>query len=107
MRIAYRYFSEEEFAYLVRLPPNALEACFYHVWTQKEAFVKAQGQGLSYGLSSFTVNCDPSQGAGLVSVDAEVSEEDRWLLKSFVPYEGMAAAIAIRQAGVEIIAYNL
>lgn len=100
LRIASRYFSEEEYSYLVHLPPGEMEACFYHIWTQKEAFVKAHGQGISYGLPSFTVNGNPEDGAGLVCVDEHVKEAGEWSLKSFTPFEGMAAAVAIRQVGV-------
>ncbi len=100
LRIANRYFSEEEYSYLVHLPPGEIETCFYHIWTQKEAFVKAHGQGLSYGLPSFTVNSNPEDGAGLVCVDEHVKEADEWSLKSFTPFDGMAAAVAIRKLGV-------
>lgn len=52
--IAKRFFHPEEYqALLTTADPQDL---FFRIWTQKEAFVKAIGKGLSFGLEKFCVD---------------------------------------------------
>jgi 4'-phosphopantetheinyl transferase len=55
IEIASHFFSEEETAGLAKLPQKQAEEAFFALWTKKEAYVKARGQGLSIPLRSFTV----------------------------------------------------
>eukprot|EP01047_Picozoa_sp_COSAG01_P000710 COSAG01_NODE_14_length_41020_cov_40.702133_2_plen_227_part_00 len=56
LKLAKRYFHTSEFTYLSSLPSiEDLHREFYLIWTQKEAYVKAIGRGISYGLNNFTV----------------------------------------------------
>ncbi|MEI4790813.1 4'-phosphopantetheinyl transferase superfamily protein [Bacillus sp. FJAT-53060] len=54
LAIAKRFFSADEYQDLLSQPVERQEAYFFHLWSMKEAFIKLTGQGLSYGLSSFT-----------------------------------------------------
>ncbi len=47
LSLARRFFQEQEVAYLVSLPPTRQEAMFFRLWTAKEAYLKATGEGLS------------------------------------------------------------
>lgn len=49
--IARRYFSDAETAALFALPPQEQAARFLRLWTLKEAWLKATGQGVAGGLS--------------------------------------------------------
>ncbi|MCF6094294.1 4'-phosphopantetheinyl transferase superfamily protein [Microaerobacter geothermalis] len=53
MEIANRFFTQEEREVLFHLPGNDQLSFFYELWTLKESFVKAIGQGLSCPLDSF------------------------------------------------------
>jgi 4'-phosphopantetheinyl transferase len=53
--IAERFFSEQEILDLNMLPLEARMDYFFELWTMKESYIKAEGQGLSLPLSSFTV----------------------------------------------------
>ncbi len=53
--IARLYFPEEEYEYIRQQPPPQQTAAFYRIWTMKEAYVKALGQGMSLDLKKFTV----------------------------------------------------
>ena len=56
LEIATRFFSIEESTYLISLKSKERQlAVFYEIWTKKESFIKAVGQGLSLSLSSFDV----------------------------------------------------
>ena len=53
MGIADRYFCPEEVGWLEFLPEAARPAGFLRLWTLKEAFIKATGQGLRHDLATF------------------------------------------------------
>lgn len=55
LAIAERFFTNDEYLYIVHQPVNRQLLAFYQVWTLKEAYVKALGRGLGYGLDTFSV----------------------------------------------------
>lgn len=68
--LAKRFFHPREVDYLVSRPEEQQKAVFFKFWTAKEAFVKAIGRGVSFGLDKFAVDlagdCS-SGGAGLAN----------------------------------------
>ncbi|MCP5111473.1 MAG: 4'-phosphopantetheinyl transferase superfamily protein [bacterium] len=97
--VADRFFSGREVAALRSLPVDEQRAAFYRCWTRKEAFVKAKGKGLSYGLDQFTVSLLPGEPAALLETVAEPGEAARWRLHHLDPGPGYAGAVAV-PAGV-------
>ncbi len=57
--IAKRFFAEEEYRQLSALPSEQQDLAFFELWTRKEAFVKALGEGLSFPLNEFVVSVKP------------------------------------------------
>ena len=54
--LADRFFAEEERSYLHSLSPGSVwQEGFTQIWTRKESFLKATGQGISVKLNSFSV----------------------------------------------------
>lgn len=53
LEIARRFFTNAECDALLALAPSVQMAGFFSIWTQKEAYVKALGQGLSLSPASF------------------------------------------------------
>jgi 4'-phosphopantetheinyl transferase len=45
-----RFFAPEEAAFLRTLPPAAQTTMFFQIWTAKEAYLKALGEGIGGGL---------------------------------------------------------
>jgi 4'-phosphopantetheinyl transferase len=80
--IATRYFSQREVSELMSLPSNQRALAFYIGWTRKEAYIKAQGLGLSLPLESFDVALTPNEPAILRATRPDPQEAARWTLRS-------------------------
>jgi len=57
--LAERNFAPSEAAMIAALAPEARHETFLKVWTLKEAFVKATGDGIGLGLDRFAFTLDP------------------------------------------------
>lgn len=99
--IARQYFSKSEVAELQTLPPEQREIAFFTCWTRKEAYIKAQGLGLSLPLESFDVSLTPNEPAILRATRPDPQEAARWTLLSLHINSDYAAALAVE--GREII----
>lgn len=75
-----RWFSKKEKLFFSRLPNESKLGAFYHVWTQKEAFIKAKGEGLGILLNDFSVSVDPCSPAELL--EFKNGEPSYWQLES-------------------------
>jgi 4'-phosphopantetheinyl transferase len=80
--IAQQYFSKQEFAELQSLPLERRETAFFTCWTRKEAYIKAQGLGLSLALESFDVSLTANEPALLRTTRPDSQEATRWTLFS-------------------------
>lgn len=89
--IASRFFSLEEVAALMALPARQRRKAFFACWTRKEAYIKARGEGLSFGLKDFTVSLAPSDPPALLNVRHEPGETDRW---RYVPIDAGSSYVA-------------
>lgn len=89
--LAERYFAPAEAALLAAQPRAARHATFLRIWTLKEAYVKATGEGIAAGLSSFAVTLDPPRLAFAPGDPA------RWRLMQWQPTPGHILAMALRR----------
>jgi 4'-phosphopantetheinyl transferase len=78
--IARRFFSKTEVAELEALPLEQQEVAFFTCWTRKEAYIKAQGLGLTLPLESFDVSLSPHEPATLSATRPDFNEASRWIL---------------------------
>jgi len=92
--IAQRYFSDQEADALMHTAPGAREQNFFRIWTRKEAFIKAIGDGLSFPLDSFAVSFRPDEASRLIHLRGDVEEARSWQLHAFTPAPGFAGALA-------------
>lgn len=90
--IAASTFSRAEYFDLQSLPQHQYQEAFFNCWTRKEAFIKAIGQGLSYGLQNFDVTLRPDEPARIRHIAGASPRE--WSLIDLRPAAGYAAAIA-------------
>ncbi|MDP4002328.1 4'-phosphopantetheinyl transferase superfamily protein [Methylobacterium sp. NEAU K] len=91
LRIARAHFAADEAAGLAALPPRAIEAAFFSLWTRKEAVVKALGTGLALPLDRFSVSLPPLPARLL-----RMAEPGPWTLADIEAGPGHAATLALR-----------
>lgn len=82
-RIAEDFFAPPEIALLESLPEAQRPPRFFDLWTLKEAYMKARGLGFAVELHSFTVEFDPTSGAGrLLHPPPGDPAPDLWRMRS-------------------------
>lgn len=92
--IADRFFAPGEVVALRALPPEAREAAFFRIWSRKEAYIKATGEGVSAGLDTFEVSSG-EEAAVTLHVYGRPDEDKRWVMRSLSAGPDYSAAICI------------
>lgn len=87
--LAERHFAAAEVALLAAAPPAARHATFLRIWTLKEAFVKATGDGIGLDLHRFAFSLDPPR----LTLDAGDATEWRFLQWQPTPRHILAVAL--------------
>ena len=99
-RLADRYFSANELAALTGLPEAARTEAFFWIWTRKEAYIKARGDGLFLGLDSFDVTCGPHPSPQLLASRKHPDDVARFAMFNIdVDAEYPASLLAERREG--------
>jgi 4'-phosphopantetheinyl transferase len=94
--MAERFFHPNEVATLRSLAPGARAAGFFNAWTRKEAFLKATGKGISYGIDRVEVTLTPGDSPRVLGVDGSRTEAAAWSLGVFTPAAEYVGAVAMR-----------
>ena len=92
--IAARCFSPEELAYWKALPPEHQRQAFHALWSFKEAFAKATGEGISIGLESCAISL-PTHPR-LISIPERFGSPEDWRLNDIDAGTGYSAGICYR-----------
>jgi 4'-phosphopantetheinyl transferase len=92
--IASQFFSANECASIVRLPETLRTNRFLELWTCKEAYIKALGEGLSHPLNQFEITQISRHSKSIVRLDRPIEEAGTWSITSFRPENGYEAALA-------------
>jgi 4'-phosphopantetheinyl transferase len=95
--VARRFFSPAEVEDLLRLPDAQRVQGFFNCWTRKEAYVKAHGQGISLGLSTFEVSLAPGAPPALTACHTNPAETGRWAVFDLPVGAGYAGALVIEK----------
>lgn len=93
-KLAKRFFSGFEHAALMQVPKRQRERVFYTIWTRKEAFVKAIGKGIAFGLSEFDVSIEADEPAALLRTRWDEKAVEKWKLANISVEDGYVAALA-------------
>jgi 4'-phosphopantetheinyl transferase len=94
--IARRFFSTREQSELATFPEALQLQLFFRIWTLKESFIKALGEGLSLPLDQFDVSVDPNSPPSLTT-RPDAMDTQRWHLQVLDAGANYAAAFAVSQ----------
>jgi 4'-phosphopantetheinyl transferase len=89
------FFSARESAAFDSLPKDLKPVTFFNVWTRKEAWLKATGEGIGHLLNQMEVLFPPDTPARLLSLPGDARTAGKWDLYDLSPAPGFAAALAI------------
>ncbi|MBN8904601.1 MAG: hypothetical protein BGO51_00615 [Rhodospirillales bacterium 69-11] len=95
--VADRYFRPEEVGWLHALPTASQAEGFLRLWTLKEAFIKATGDGLACDLASFWF--EPLLPRVHFTPALPERPEDWWFAQRLA--RGFVAAVGLRTGGAE------
>ncbi|MDJ0660069.1 MAG: 4'-phosphopantetheinyl transferase superfamily protein [Crocosphaera sp.] len=90
--LAKRFFSEKEFEYIRELSPEEKDKGFFRLWTAKEAYLKAIGQGISGGLDKVEISIDEP----IRFIKLSESDHINYKLFYLTPHDNYLGAIAVQ-----------
>ena len=85
-----RFYSPNEQSQLQSVDAEERHPAFLNLWTQKEAYLKAHGTGLSRDTRTFAV----ALAGGLIADDLDTDAPNQWTIRCLIPAAGYSAAIA-------------
>lgn len=91
--IANRFFCATESAIIEGLTSPEQENAFFQLWTAKEAYLKATGEGLGGGLDRVEIALN--RGIHLLSINGILSEAEQWQLCSFPLFSAYRGAVVV------------
>lgn len=101
-KLAKRFFSAAEARDLDTYTDSGIALAFFSCWTRKEAFVKALGDGIAFGLSEFSVSVNPFDGEVALSTHWDPDEARKWTLVNIRTDADYAAALAVPAREISI-----
>jgi len=90
------FFSARERAELETMPAQEKTVGFYRIWTRKEAWLKATGEGVTGPLNAIDVLCPPGQ-AECYWEPTTGSPASRLCLHDLAPVSGFLGALAVAE----------
>ncbi len=90
-----RFFSPGENAAFQALAEDQKPDAFFRLWTRKEAWLKATGEGITESLGRVEVSFLPGEPARLLSLPAGAAALSRWRLHDLDSAPGFVAALAV------------
>ena len=94
LELAERYFSSNEFKTLRSLTAEMQHEAFYCGWTRKEAYLKARGEGIFFGLERVEVSLVPGERAIIKKVSDDPNLSENWILEHLLPAPNYIGAVA-------------
>lgn len=92
---ARQFFSPKESQFINSLSGKQKEDAFFKTWTCKEAFMKANGTGLTIPINQVEITLSANEEVRLNSIGSDNDELARWHLELFEPISGYQAAMAV------------
>ncbi len=100
-QIAANFFDAAEMKGIASLSTQIEQLrAFYRVWTLKEAYLKARGDGLAGGLDQVVVNLEPRNPELFLAFGGGENEKRRWQAITFRPAAGACGALVAQRGQI-------
>jgi 4'-phosphopantetheinyl transferase len=97
-----RFFSKREAAEFAGMTEAQKPLGFFRLWTRKEAWLKATGDGIAHLLDKVEVSFSAAEAARLLRLPEGFSSLADWSLCNLEPGPGYVGALAIPRKDVEV-----
>jgi len=97
-----RFFSKREAAAFAIMPEDQKPFAFFRLWTRKEAWLKATGEGITYLLDQVEVSFAPGEPAQLIKLPQGWPGAAGWSLCHLEPGLGYVGAVAIASRNTRV-----
>ena len=95
--IAKRFFTNEEYREICQLREESKREYFFQLWTAKEAYLKAIGEGLSGGLNSINLHKSTDEQIWALKIaNLSSAENQMWQIMTFAVMNNYLASLAIK-----------
>lgn len=102
-RIVERVLSPGELDVYRALAPEVRDAALLRVWTCKEAYLKATGEGITRPLREVEVVLDPRRPAALLAVGGSREAAVRWAMHEAAPAPGFMCAVVVEGPSCRLV----
>jgi 4'-phosphopantetheinyl transferase len=102
-QVTEHFFSARERAELSALPSRDYNRGFYTIWTGKEAYLKAIGDGLWEDPKGIEVAAAPQGPAALLSVNGSDAEARRWSMRHLTLPAGYLGSLLVEGPDFHIV----
>ncbi|MEB3341542.1 4'-phosphopantetheinyl transferase superfamily protein [Okeania sp.] len=93
--LAKRFFSAQEYNFISELPSEKKQETFFKLWTCKEAYLKATGDGLAGGLEKVEISLNYEKKVEFFCINGNIQEASNWYLYQFIPQDNYIAAVVV------------
>ncbi|ABG53648.1 MAG: 4'-phosphopantetheinyl transferase superfamily protein [Trichodesmium sp. St16_bin4-tuft] len=97
VNLAKRFFSLQEYKLISQLPPQKQQETFFKIWTCKEAYLKATGDGLAGHLEKVEICLTPEKPVEFFSINGDIEAASHWYLYQFIPQPNYIAAVVVAE----------
>jgi 4'-phosphopantetheinyl transferase len=97
-----RFFSKREAAAFAIMPEDQKPFAFFRLWTRKEAWLKATGEGITYLLDQVEVSFAPGEPAQLVKLPEGWPGAEDWSLCHLEPGLAYVGAVALASRNAKV-----
>jgi 4'-phosphopantetheinyl transferase len=104
--IARRFFSAREVAMFETVPVAGHDEAFFNLWTRKEAWLKATGDGISESLSKVEFTFRSKEIPEVIAIDGSADAAKKWSLFALSPAPNYVGALAIPAKDVQICCWQ-
>jgi 4'-phosphopantetheinyl transferase len=104
--LAEHSFSPAERERLRSYPVEKYPEVFFSIWSRKEAFIKARGDGLSFPLHQFDVEVAPDQTPRLLANRLDPADVARWTMHALPEVNEAKTALCVEGEPEKLLAFR-